>query len=101
MNINEIKENFHTLGIELQLFFTLVLVADENGAIKVKKSDLAKYLRTSAQTVGKYLKVLASCNILKYKYSGDGIFNPSFYYVGKEESKVAVLRAYANFKSDI
>ena len=101
MNVSEIKEKFATLGVELQLFLTLVLVADENGAIKVKKTDLAKYLRTTAQTVGKYLKTFAGAKMIKYKYSGDGIINPAFYYTGPPERKAEIIERYTNFNSDI
>ena len=102
MNVNAIKANFNKLGIEMKIFFTLILCADaKNGAGEVNKVRIAKYLKTSPQTVGKYLKNFVECNMIKYKYSGRFAINPDFYYVGPTETKERAKYGYAQFKSDM
>ena len=101
INVSAIREKFNALGIELQLFFILILVSDKNGYIKIKKEDVAKYLKITKQTVSKYLRTFASAKILKYKYSGIGIFNPAFYYVGASAELQEAMQRYNEFKSDI
>lgn len=101
MNINAIKKNFNKLGIELKVFFTIVLCADKNGAIKLEKNKISRYLKISVQTVGKYIRTFVECDIMKYKYSGEGMINPEFYYVGEESQRNVVIESYERFKSDI
>ena len=61
---------------------------------------LAKYLNVSRQTIGKHLKNLVECNVLKYKYSGKGIINPDFYYKGSTSEKEFSEQKYKQFKTD-
>ena len=86
----------------MKIFFTLILCADaENGAGEVNKVRIAKYLKTTPQTVGKYLKTFVECNMIKYKYSGRFSINPDFYYVGPVEKRERAITDYAQFKSDM
>lgn len=101
MNVEKIKKNFSKLGVEIKIFFTLVLCADKYGAIKLPKPQLSKYLNVSAQTVGKYLKTFTECEMIKYKFSGKAIINPEFYYVGEPENLPKAIELYNNFKSDV
>ncbi len=101
MNVYELKENFSKLGIEIKIFFTIVLCVGKNGAIKLDKKEVAKYLKVTEQTVGKYIRTFAECKMLKYKYSGEAMLNPDFYYVGAEEERSSVRERYQNFKSDV
>ncbi|MBQ3492498.1 MAG: hypothetical protein IJA88_00140 [Clostridia bacterium] len=101
MNVSAIKKNFNLLGVEIKIFFTLALCADANGIANVNKDKLSKYIKVSRQTIGKYMRTFAGCNILKYKYSGKTFFNPEFYYTGPEELRAKVQEDYLRFKSDV
>ncbi len=101
MNINIIKKNFQKLGIEMKTFFTLLYIVDKNGHTKIKKNAISKYLKVSPQTVGKYIKTFVDCEMIKYKYSGELIINPDFYYAGDVENLASVREQYQNFKSDM
>ncbi len=101
MNVSEIKKNFNKLGIEIRIFFTLVLCADKKGRIKAEKKELQKYLKVSIQTIGKYIRGFVECNMMKYKYSGEAMLNPDFYYTGEEEQRASIREEYKEFKSDI
>ena len=99
MNVKKIQENINILGVEMKIFLSFINFCDKNGRTCLKKTDLAKALKTSAQTIGKYIKNFVDVKILKYKYSGEAMLNPEFYYVGDELD--AVLEEYKNFKSDM
>lgn len=101
MNVSALTKNFNGLDIGVKVFLTLVLCARDNGEIELKKSDVAGYLDVSRQTVGKHIKSFAEANMLKYKFSGKGIFNPDFYYKGSLEEKVTAKELYERFKSDV
>ncbi len=101
MNVDIIKKNLNKLGIEMKTFFTLLYIVDKNGRTKIKKNVIGKYLNVSPQTVGKYLKAFVDCEMIKYKYSGELIINPDFYYVGAVENLSSVREQYQNFKSDM
>ena len=97
MNVGAIK-NFNTLNIETRLLFILSHCADERGRIELSKDSLARCLEVSRQTIGKYLGVFCNAEILKYKYSGRGMFNPKFYLNVVPED---VSIEYDKFKSDL
>ncbi len=101
MNITEIKKNFNKLGIEIKIFFILVLCADKKGRIKVEKKELQKHLKVSVQTIGKYIRAFVECNMMKYKYSGEAMLNPDFYYTGEDLQRASIREEYKAFKSDI
>lgn len=101
MDVKAIKENINILGVEMKIFLSFINFSDKNGRTCLKKTDLAKVFKTTAQTVGKYIKNLVDVKILKYKYSGEAMLNPEFYYVGDAGELDAVLEAYKNFKSDM
>lgn len=101
MNIWAIKDKFDKLGIEIKILFTIMLISDENGVSKVEKEKISKYLKTTAQTVGKYLKNFVECDILKFKYNGKTMLNPDFYFNGSESARDNAKKLYQEFKSDI
>lgn len=101
MNITEIKKNFNKLGIEIKIFFIFTLLADKKGRIRAEKKELQKYLKVSIQTIGKYIRTFVECNMMKYKYSGEAMFNPDFYYTGEESQRASIQEEYKAFKSDI
>ena len=100
VNVAKIKKNFNELGLEFRVFLTLLLCA-KNGAGKISKKDLAKYLKASPQTVGKHLKTFTTCDIIKYRYSGEIMFNPEFYYNGEPENLQCEIDKYAEFRSNM
>lgn len=100
VNVAKIKKNFNELGLEMKVFLTLLLCAG-NGAGKVGKKDLAKYLKATPQTVGKYLKTFTTCDMIKYRYNGEIMFNPEFYYVGPADEMAQAIQKYNTFKSDM
>ena len=100
MHVETIRKNFDNLDTGLKIFLSLVLCADENGAVRVSQNELGKYLSISRQTVGKHIKTFVDCNMLKYKYSGETLFNPEFYFNGATDLNIAVER-YNKFKSDM
>ena len=75
--------------------------AAPDGSFEIRKTVLAEYVKVSRQTVGEHLNTFAKCNLLKRKYSGKGLFNPNFYYVGPEELKAQAQIEYKSFKSDV
>lgn len=97
MNVMAIK-NTKTLNVETRLLFSLYLCADARGRIELSKDSLARCLEVSRQTIGKYLGVFCNAEILKYKYSGKGMFNPKFYLNVVPED---VSIEYDKFKSDL
>lgn len=100
IKVEKIRRNFDNLDTGLKVFLTLVLGADENGAVRTNQSELSKYLSISRQTVGKHIKTFVDCNMLKYKYSGDTLFNPEFYFNGVTDLNSAIEK-YKEFESDM
>ena len=88
------------LNLGFRVFLTLVACANAQGEINMPPSELSKYLGVSRQTIGNHLRNLVESNVLKYKYSGKGIINPEFYYIGAETDRPTVLSRYSTFKSD-
>lgn len=84
----------------MQLFLMLICCANRNNKISLSQDNLAKYLKVSRQTIGKHLHTFAACEMLKYKFSGVGIINPEFYYVGDSLGLEEAKKDYAAFKSD-
>lgn len=101
VKVEAIKKNFSNLDIGLKVFFTIILCADENGSVRLRQTDISKYLKVSRQTVGKHIRSFVDCDMLKYKYSGEAMLNPSFYYSGSEERRQDILKLYNEFKSDM
>ena len=101
MNVKKIQENINILGVEMKIFLSFINFSDRNGRTNLKKTVLATALKTSAQTIGKYIKNFVDVKILKYKFSGEAMLNPEFYYVGDAGELDAVLEEYKNFKSDM
>lgn len=93
--------NFNKLNVQTQLLILLTACADENGEVRLKKEELANYLNTSRQTVGVHLRTLATCNILKGKYSGLIKLNPEFFYNGTSDKLDDVREQYSSFVSNI
>lgn len=100
MNVRAIKKNFKGLDVGIKVFFTLVLASRPDGTVDLSKTRISECLNVSRQTVGRHIKTFADCGILKYKFSGKGMFNPDFYYVGPPEQKQRAQEDYARFKSD-
>ena len=94
-------KNFDKLNIQAQLLLLLVACADENGDVRLKKEELANYLNTSRQTVGLHLRRLATCDLLKYKYSGLVKLNPEYFYNGPSEGWAEAQSQYSSFISNI
>lgn len=100
MNITAVT-NFKELNIGVKLLLTLISISDSEGCIRTNKSELAKAVGTSRQTVGEYVNSFARTNILKFKYSGSARLNPEFYYRGDPLRKALAISEYENFKSDV
>ena len=94
-------KNFNKLNVQTQLLILLTVIADKNGDVRLKKEELANYLNTSRQTVGVHLRTLATCNILKYKYSGVVKLNPEFFYNGTSDKLDDVRKQYSSFVSNV
>lgn len=94
-------KNFNKLNVQTQLLILLTVSADKNGDVRLKKEELANYLNTSRQTVGVHLRTLATCNILKYKYSGVVKLNPEFFYNGTSDKLDDVREQYSSFVSNV
>lgn len=95
-------KNFDKLNVQTQLLLLLTACADENGDVRLKKEELANYLNTSRQTVGLHLRTLATCDLLKYKYSGLVKLNPEYYLYKKDEvMQSSAVEEYMRFNSDI
>ena len=94
-------KNFNKLNVQTQLLILLTVSADKNGDVRLKKEELANYLNTSRQTVGVHLRTLATCNILKYKYSGVVKLNPEFFYNGTSDKLDDVRKQYSSFVSNV
>lgn len=101
MKVEAIKENISLLGVEMKIFLSFIRFADRNGKTVLKKTSLAKALNTTPQTVGKYLKVFCDVKLIKYKYSGEAMLNPDFYFAGDVTELDAVRTVYQNFKSNM
>ena len=100
MNITAVK-NFKELNIGVRLLLTLISISDSEGRIRTNKTDLAKAVNSSRQTVGEYINSFARTNILKFKYSGSARLNPDFYFRGDPLRKPLVISEYQQFKSDV
>lgn len=94
-------KNFDNLHVSVKTLLTLFSVADSEGKIECTAQALAKYLKSTRQTVSTYIKDYVNSDIMKYKYSGSARLNPIFYYNGKPEDFARVCMEYENFKSDI
>ena len=94
-------KNFDKLNVQTQLLLLLTACADENGDVRLKKEELANYLNTSRQTVGVHLTTFATCNLLKYKYSGLVKLNPEYFYNGTSDRLADVREQYTKFISNI
>ena len=95
--LNDARKN---LTIPMKIFFTLISCADALGEIELRQEKLANYVGTSRQTVGKYIGDFVACDMLKFKYSGVGIFNPEFMFNGPKEQFNVAKKTYEEFKSD-
>lgn len=100
MNVTALN-NFGELHVSVKLLLTLISISAPDGAINTSKSDLARYLKTSRQTVGAHIADFAKSGILKYKYSGMARLNPDFYYNGEASERARALEEYKHFKSDV
>lgn len=100
MNVTALKK-IDNLNVGVKLFLTLISLCAPDGTVTITKTALAKYLKTSRQTVGAYLTEFAESGILKYKYSGSIRFNPEFYYIGDGAERDKAFEEYKNFKSDV
>lgn len=100
MEITAVK-NFKELHIGIRLFLILISISDKDGCIRTNKSDLAKAVGSSRQTVALYINSFVKSNILKFKYSGLARINPNFYYSGDPIRKNLVVSEYEAFKSDV
>ncbi len=94
-------KNFKKLNVQTQLLFLLTVCADDKGEVRLNKEELAKYLDVSRQTVGVHLKTFATCNLLKYKYSGIAKLNPEFFYNGTAVNLSSAIEDYSKFTTDI
>lgn len=93
-------KNFQALHVSQRLFFMLCAVAGDDGAFKIKTSNVAERIGTSERTVRTYLKNYTDCNVIKFKYSGSGRINPDFYYTGELSRFSETRKEYSDFKSD-
>ena len=100
MHVWALNDSRKNLSVPLKVFFTLVACADTFGRITLRQEELAKYIGTSRQTVGKYISDFVACNMLKFKYSGKGIINPEFMFNGPKEQFNVAKETYEEFKSD-
>ena len=101
MNIAVTRQNFNALDVGIKVLFALMIEAEDDGTFNINKSTVAEQLKVSRQTVGKHICTFASCNMLKFKYSGQGIFNPDFHYTGAAVELNQVREKYKSFKSDV
>ena len=102
MNIQVTKKNFNSLDVGIKVLFALILASKKSdGTIDLDKAQMSDKLKISRQTVGKHVKTFAECNMLKYKFSGQGMLNPDFYYMGAPDNLCTVREQYLKFKSDV
>ena len=93
MNIFAVK-NFKDLPVANRILFAIMGLSAPDGTFEITKSKLADYVSVSKQTVGEHLNTFVHCNLLKRKYSGKGMFNPEFYYVGPLENKKKTILSF-------
>ena len=100
MHVWALNDSRKNLTVPMKIFFTLITCADSLGKINLRQEELARYVGTSRQTVGKYIGDFVACNMLKFKYSGKGIINPEFMFNGPKEQFNVAKKTYEEFKSD-
>lgn len=70
----------------------LIAMSNERNVVHVKKEDVASALNKSVRTVTSWIFVLCGAGAIKYKYKGEYMLNPNFYFKGSadvfEETKV-------------
>lgn len=99
IDVSSVK-NFKTLHISQRLLLMIFAITGDDGAFRFRPGDMAKRIETSERTVRGYIKNLVDCDLIKYKYSGSGRINPSFYYTGETAQQEQVKKEYADFRSD-
>ena len=79
----------------------LVAMSSERNVVKVKKEKVATALSKSVRTVTNWIYVLCLAGAIKYKYRGEYMINPNFYFKGSEEVFKETLMQWKDFRCDV
>lgn len=79
-----VLDDFDAVASAARLLLVYMQLRDECNKIKISKSALSSELGAGYRTVTDWINKLRRGGAIKYKYSGETILNPFFYYYGTE-----------------
>lgn len=86
INVYDISvlDDFDAVASAARLLLVYMQLRDECNKIKISKSALSNELGAGYRTVTDWINKLRRGGAIKYKYNGETILNPYFYYCGTE-----------------
>lgn len=79
----------------------LIALTNERNVVHLKKEDVASALNVSVRTVTSWIFVLCGAGAIKYKYKGEYMVNPNFYFKGSEDVFEDTKIDWLSFKCDV